>query len=80
MNFKIYNLNTGPTGINPVIMGNIARVDTVNGVDITAAIGGNPFKTIQAAITSVNNTIPLTFKVIKIIFFAYFEFRNFHHI
>lgn len=58
MNFKIYNLNIGPTGINPVLMGNIARVDTVNGVDITAAIGGNPFKTIQAAINAVNNTIP----------------------
>lgn len=67
MNFKIYN--TGPTGINPVLMGNVARVDTVNGVDNTAYIGGNPFKTIEAAILAINNAIssPTNFYTIWIL-------------
>jgi len=44
---------TGPTGI--VALGNVARVDIINGDDLTASIGGSPFKTVQGAINAINS-------------------------
>ena len=41
----------GATGITQ--LGNVLRVDAVNGNDSTAAIGGSPYLTVQAAITAI---------------------------
>jgi len=41
----------GATGITQ--LGNVLRVDAVNGNDSTATIGGSPYLTVQAAITAI---------------------------
>lgn len=48
---------TGPTGT--VSLGNVLRVDSVNGNDATASVGGNPYKTIEAAVSAATtgNTV-----------------------
>lgn len=45
------NGSVGPTGINP--MGNVLRVDSINGNDSTASIGGAPYLTVNAAVTAI---------------------------
>ena len=47
---------TGPTGLQgpTFLMGNVARVDQINGNDATANINGSPFLTIEAAIAAIN--------------------------
>jgi len=43
---------TGPTG--PIrLLGNVATVDIINGVDATATVGGSSYKTVQAAVNAV---------------------------
>jgi hypothetical protein len=51
-----YNTNTGSTGpAGPVrLLGNVATVDIVNGVDATATVGGSSYKTVQAAVSAVS--------------------------
>lgn len=48
-----------PTSLSNVAasakLGNVAVVDQVNGVDLTASVNGLPFKTIEAAINYINN-------------------------
>jgi hypothetical protein len=47
--------DTGPTGTSTpsgYLMGNVLRVDAVNGNDSTAVFGGAPYKTIEAAIAA----------------------------
>jgi hypothetical protein len=48
------NVNVNPT--TNFLLGNVARVDDVNGNDSTAVIGGSPFKTVQSAISAINAT------------------------
>lgn len=36
-------------------MGNVLRVDTINGNDATATVGGNPYKTIEAAVSAATS-------------------------
>ena len=44
---------TGPSGTPAVGLGNVLRVDSVNGNDLTASIGGLPFLTVGAALTYI---------------------------
>jgi hypothetical protein len=44
----------GDTGIQgPSVLGNVLRVDQVNGYNPTASIGGLPYETIQAALSAI---------------------------
>lgn len=45
---------TGPAGPT-MLMGNILRVDAVNGNDSTASVGGSPYLTIEAAISAATS-------------------------
>ena len=47
---------TGFTGASAAGFGNVLRVDSVNGNDSTAAIGGLPFLTVGAAITYITDS------------------------
>jgi hypothetical protein len=44
----------GPTGPS-TLLGNVLRVDTINGNDATATVGGNPYKTIEAAVSAATS-------------------------
>lgn len=44
---------TGPTG--SIALGNVLRVDAVNGNDATASVGGNPYKTVAAAVAAATS-------------------------
>lgn len=44
---------TGPTG--SILLGNVLRVDAVNGNDATASVGGNPYKTVEAAVSAATS-------------------------
>ena len=50
---------TGPTGITgpagPTLLGNVLRVDTVNGNDSTASVGGSAYKTVEAAVSAATS-------------------------
>ena len=48
-----YTGMTGPTGA--VLFGNVLRVDTVNGNDSTASVGGSPYKTVNAAVSAATS-------------------------
>jgi hypothetical protein len=56
--------NTGPTGLASTVtgptgsygpLGNVLRVDTVNGNDSTASVGGLPYKTVEAAVAAATS-------------------------
>ena len=49
--------NTGATGSTgpSVLFGNVLRVDTVNGNDATASVGGSPYKTVEAAVSAATS-------------------------
>lgn len=52
---------TGPTGpASPTNLGNVLRVDAVNGNDSTATIGGLPYLTVGAAITAIGTNTGYT--------------------
>lgn len=48
-------LGTGPTGPSNFPMGNVLRVDAINGNDATAVPGGAPYLTVQAAVAAATS-------------------------
>jgi len=60
--------NTGATGATGILaMGNVLRVDSINGNNSTASIGGNPYLTVEAAVTAssvATSSVPLTIWVL----------------
>jgi len=60
--------NTGATGATGILaMGNVLRVDSINGNNATASVGGNPYLTVEAAVTAssvATSSVPLTIWVL----------------